>query len=431
MVISSINATDDGTNILYAYGADSTVALTNFNGSGKLQNSQNNITIYATITNAGTRFHNITLYAIVSGVNSTNTTSPLGMGAQNQKRVMTYLGNNIYRAIITNDNWTLGESGLIGPTDIVGASFINMSFLIFANDTLNLGFDDEANNSNVYYNITLDGTYPVTPEIEMPKTTIIYAGNKIIIKCLQKGDFSSGVKTTEVKITKPDGTTVTKEVNSASEEAEFLGSDYLNTAGEYQVSCTTTDYVGWTKDDTTTDEFRVIYYTTGAGGGEAGEAGTGGTTETKIFDVDFSKLDEKIFTRNEGTTITFSLDGSIEHKITWTKVEANSVTLTIESTPQEVKLNIGESKDVDVTGDSVNDINVKLVNIDGTKAELLTTKLVGAAETPTPSEQETPGGETGEEGITGEAGTSSTTWIIIAIVVIVIIIIGYFFMRKK
>ncbi|MCX6711832.1 MAG: hypothetical protein NT139_02235 [Candidatus Woesearchaeota archaeon] len=419
-VISLINVTD-GTNTLFADDGLAIIGintLKSLNHTGYLKNNnQSNVTVYAKIVNAaGTDW--VRLFV------SNNQTPPYTFLG---RIVMTNVGGNIWSGNIDYNNWS---TGVFGPfTAISNASYINMSFSILVNDTVR---QVEANNTAAtsYYNFTFDANYPNTPDLEMPRTTIIFAGTSVTIKCIQAGDVGStaGVKTTTLTITQPDGETFTKEVPGGSQTVELIGSDIIQ-AGDYDVKCTAEDYVGWTQDDSTTDTFKVIYYSSGHGGG-GGAAGGAGEVTTKVFDADFTKLSEKEFNRNEGTTVTFSLDGTVEHKITWTKVEANSVTLTIESTPMEVKLNVGESKDVDVTGDGVNDVNVKLVSINENNGDVVVTKLAGAAETPSTPSGETPsGGETTPS--TTTTTTSSTTWIIIAIVVILIIIIGYFFMRKK
>jgi len=432
MVFSGINITDS-VNYLYSDQGLATTARYNLNGSGYLRNTNTtNLTVNAMVTNADTSMHTIILYY---NVNNSRPKIFTTINVTNGRAIMTRVDAGLYQANISAEGWRnatewLNSTGEYGPIDRKSASYVNFSFFIMVNDTLNIGSNNEINNSQNYYNFTFDGTNPNSPDITMPSTTIIYAGNKITIKCRTNGDIpvASGVLKTTLKITKPDGDTISKEVPIESQEVEFTGSDIM-TPGDYSVACTSEDYVGWTRDDSTTDTFKVVYYSTGAGGGGAGGGAGGAAAEVKVFDVDFSKLNEKEFSRNEGTKVTFSLDGTTEHKITWTKVEANSVTLTIESIPQEVQLNVGESKDVDVTGDGINDINVKLVKIDDNKADVITTKLAGAKEIP--PEEQVPGEETttGEK-VTGE-GTSSTTWIIIAIVVILIIIIGYFFMKKK
>ncbi len=428
MAISHINVTD-GTHWLYSdddptYAGDSTKIL---NGSAYLANTNTtNLSVTATVANAGTSLHYVTLIFNASNGKPMNATKSGGYV------IMTHVGNGVYQGNITASNWLVGANYMYGPSNYRNASFINMSFAILANDTLNGGIIGASNGSgttNAYWNFSLDGTYPNEPTIIMPRATVIYAGTSIKIICKQNGDIPYSVKTTTLTLTNPAGDTISREVPVESQEVEFSSSDIIN-PGDYQVKCSVEDTVGWTKDDSSTDSFKVVYYSTGGGGGAGGEGAEGetGVTETKIFDVDFTKLNEKQFNRNEGVKVTFSIDGTTEHKITWTKVESNSVTLTIESTPQEVTLNVGENKEVDVTGDGVNDINVKLVQIDGSNADVLVTKLVGAQETPTGGETTPTEGETTPSGITG---TSNTTWIIIAIIVIIIIIIGYFFMRKK
>lgn len=63
----------------------------------------------------------------------------------------------------------------------------------------------------------------------------------------------------------------------------------------------------------------------------------------------------------------FTIDGRARHSITIDNIdqETGEVTLTIQSDPRTVKIRVGESAAVDLTGDGADDLNLSLENLDG------------------------------------------------------------------
>ena len=84
---------------------------------------------------------------------------------------------------------------------------------------------------------------------------------------------------------------------------------------------------------------------------------------TAQFDIDFTQVSEDRLVKDEGSMVSFTLDGSIQHEITFTNVEATGVRLTIASTPKIIDLKIGEQVNVDSDDNGIYDLAVSLNGI--------------------------------------------------------------------
>ena len=139
-------------------------------------------------------------------------------------------------------------------------------------------------------------------------------------------------------------------------------------------------------------------------------------------DIDLSSEDVSVVqigvSQGQVLSLTF---GTVEHSVTIQEVTGDSVTLIIESDPIGVTLTIGETKEVDVDGNGINDLAITLNGINNGVADLTFERLVSVSEI---EEEAEPGVEVGEE----KEGFSYW-WLLILIVVIVVGIIWYF--KKK
>jgi hypothetical protein len=128
---------------------------------------------------------------------------------------------------------------------------------------------------------------------------------------------------------------------------------------------------------------------TGGGGGVAGAP-----TRGKVEDITpkLESVGEAQTVLATGDSILFTLQG-INHTIkpvSWTNETA---TITISSAPFNITLRVGETREVELTGDSVNDIAITLVNLTLSHVTLKITGLafpVPAAPVPVPPETEKP-----------------------------------------
>ena len=128
---------------------------------------------------------------------------------------------------------------------------------------------------------------------------------------------------------------------------------------------------------------------TGGGGGVAGAP-----TRGKVEDITpkLESVGEAQIVLATGDSILFTLQG-INHTIKPVRWTNETATITISSAPFNVTLKLGETRDVDVTGDSVNDIAITVVNLTLSHVTLKITGLafpVPAAPVPVPPETEKP-----------------------------------------
>ena len=102
---------------------------------------------------------------------------------------------------------------------------------------------------------------------------------------------------------------------------------------------------------------------------------------------------EAVVAMSSGSTATFSVSGA-SHSAVIKSITETSVILTISSTPIDVELTIGETKEVDVDTDGKNDLSVTLDSITSGVANLKFKSLAVVATTE-PSTPTTPTTETG------------------------------------
>lgn len=284
------------------------------------------------------------------------------------------------------------------------------------------------------YNFQVDGQ-TATPTIADPtsKSVNIKDTTGIEFTC-NSVEGSSGVKEYEWKLTRPKDTlTFTNDVNT--KKITFKGSD-IDQAGTYTVKCRVTDNVG---NDATSSAstFTVNYETSTTTGG--GSGGGGGAAATVSFDVDFSTTTTANVKAQQGIIRTFSFDGSTKHTITFNEVSSTSATVTIASTPVKVTLNVGQTKEVDVNGDKVNDMSVKLKSVVNGLADVEMAKIEAGAMKVVEEEKKASGvasGEGAKPTTTRETAPEPVKrsnvglWITL-LVIVVVVVVGYLSYRKK
>jgi len=189
---------------------------------------------------------------------------------------------------------------------------------------------------------------------------------------------------------------------------------------------------------------------TGGGGG-------GGTTTTTTTIISFTTSGVEVSLAKDNTA-KFAFDGAY-HTIKVIKIGADYVTLQIASTPVTIKLNLLESKKLDLNNDNYYDLYVKLNEIKDSKA-YLTVKSINEIITPViekkPEEeqeevsvkededtqvseiQDTTSSEVAGQDITGRVidideipPAKPKTAIIIVLIIALLALIGYLIYKKK
>ncbi len=110
-----------------------------------------------------------------------------------------------------------------------------------------------------------------------------------------------------------------------------------------------------------------------SGGGNAGGGGgsSSGSSNSPTITTEYEA------TLSTATPLSFTIASTGEkHKITIKEVRSDSITFTIESTPQTAVLAIGETKEFDLGTDGESDIAVTLLDIVRNKANLRIVSLV-------------------------------------------------------
>ena len=157
--------------------------------------------------------------------------------------------------------------------------------------------------------------------------------------------------------------------------------------GDYTWSINCTDYVGYTNSSASRSLTVSVTSSSPSGGGGGGSSSstaptinktTSGILDIEKFDVDFSKISEKNIEMKQGDVKTFSFNNEITHKISLLEITTESVKIIIESEPITLVLKIGETKQIDINEDNINDIEITLNSISNEKANFVLKKLEGA-----------------------------------------------------
>ncbi|MDP3728644.1 MAG: Ig-like domain-containing protein, partial [bacterium] len=283
-------------------------------------------------------------------------------------------------------------SQIFNTTTLVDATRLFMSYTVNGdgNYTVNVTVTDTANNRNMTVNqfVTVDVTPPVIV-FSLSPTTLTPVEAVTIGGCSAVDRMDPGV----------GGALSIKKPGQSSYSSVSAGS-YTDTNGEgtYTVRCTSQDYAG--NSVTLEKTFSV-----GAGGSSGGSSGGGGgksslakdgavkpvkrgaaeleETPVSIDSAEVWDIEGSVqYSAIAGEVYTFSFvsveSGLVgDHNISISSVdeENGTVTLIIESTPQEITLAIGESKEIDLDEDSVTDLLVTLNGITDGLADVTFAKL--------------------------------------------------------
>ncbi|MDO8556305.1 MAG: hypothetical protein Q7R96_03980 [Nanoarchaeota archaeon] len=409
-------------------------------------NSVRNLTLYAEVkaadaggagtnltgvdTNVNLTIINTVTVAIVSPSNSTNQTA--GSLTMNMSHTTTIDALEVISYPLTCTFLSSGANASITNTSRISGNhtlFINASMTERLHKLRGTCVDATtgAVGNSPLIDFTRDATAPFNANATASSSSVAY-GSSVDLACVS-ADSISNLSNASLYV-QPAGLSGFRVVafNFTTNNASFSFTE-TRELGEYLVNCTVTDYTG--NQNSSTISFEVVRIVSDqktplsvikkaneeksssalvvARGGST-NLGTLGAAESIAAGADAS--------------LKFSVVGE-EHTLTINEITADALTVTIESTPQEVTINKGASEDVDVNGDGVNDVRVTYNGMDSKKRADLTVEALeqpadGAAPS-TPEPTPTPAVET---------SGSSTMWIVI-IAIIVVVIIGYFVMRRK
>lgn len=171
----------------------------------------------------------------------------------------------------------------------------------------------------------------------------------------------------------------------------------------------------------------------GGGGGGAAAGGGGGAAVPSVVNLnikaDFATTGTTL-RQTQGDKAKFTVEG-VQYTAELTKLTSDSITITVAG--QSTVLKIGDSAEFDVNRDGVNDISVKLIKIEGGRAEILYKLLVKAEEKP--AEEKPPEVKEEEEvkppaEIITPPSKAWIGWLVVGVVVVIGLVV-YFVVAKK
>ncbi|MBI2672367.1 hypothetical protein HYX16_05520 [Candidatus Woesearchaeota archaeon] len=407
---STLNVTD-GTN---------TVILSQINGSisGATGAYLRNVTTIAVrVTINEPYLYTVRMYWVSNG-SALPVLNPNGANALNPGNLTM---NILHSPFSSNNNTVLNGSllyaGLAG--DIVDRyAQINsegntVTFMIVANDSA--GNMVNLSNNGRGFNITIDSLAPQIT-FSLDKSRIETLG-KIKATCVANDTSPTGYTIT---LTQPNGGSIEKKPTDG--KAEFTGQD-TGQAGKYTVTCGAEDSVKLSASS-------VVTFTTYYGGDDTAATAVE-EEEEKVAEVDLSKevepgkLPESGLSGVQGESTTFTLDGVTQHRLTFLEVGDKEATLRFESTPVDVKLSLGESKEVDVDGDGEKDLSVSLNAIEDGKAKVTIKTLAVKAKVPSPEPSSKP-----SSGLVSSGAATSVGVIVVIVLIVAVVIVAYFLLKK-
>lgn len=414
----------DGSNIVRLSGAFSNTSTNNLSlGSGAgttigvPQPAGHNIYVFSSLRIGGINISTPEKGTNISGTyNFTNTISAYNMTTNVTWIAINDSGGSIVLGINSTTNGTFFSFNT--------ANLRDGNYTIFANATNNSAYGAGSSVVDSNPNVKVDNNAPAVTITLSEADAKIFTRGELKVTCTSVDGGGTGVLTRKIEVVKPNGDVITK-----SDVDEFTFKDLDTSAtGSYTARCIAEDYVALERKLEKAFDVRVR-----SSSGAAAAAGG-----VPSFDYDLSEKITHIASAREGQIRDFTLDGTTRHEIQFKKVTETTVTLVISSEPQEITLNIGESKEVDLNDDGKNDLKVILNTIVNGRANLSLDKLEGAALI-TPEEEIEPLGEgepereaqpepgPGEPSVPTGFGTTA----IIIIVIVIVFVVGYFLWKGK
>jgi len=269
----------------------------------------------------------------------------------------------------------------ITATDNVGIGTIIIRLFNSSNAQIN---SSSSTTSPFLFNFTnlSDGTYRINATVNDSSGNVNNSETRIIIQdtvvpsiSLSRNSATSSTSVLNITATITDVTganscTTSRGTISGSGNSRQVYETGLNcgTSYTYNVSCT--DFAG--NSESSTNSFSTDSCATSSSSSESGTTTTTSTFWIGTFvdsDVEFS---EKKFVSREVRAkerIQIKINSTLHHIgiITLTSIDA---VINVSSTPQQAVLSVGQSKKFEITNDTYYDINVTLVSINSTKANV-------------------------------------------------------------
>ena len=402
--VTATNRTQSGANSNDTTGSNA--SQTNIT----IDNSRPNVTI-GSISN----FQNLTAtggaYNSTDDLNLTYNVSDVFSGQLNcsiyQNSVITF------SSVHNNNTATLRERTVV---DLGNGNFLfNVTCVDIAGNegsqTKNITTDTSTVNTTEIAYADADGVSITTATIEY--------NDKIKITCRNTtADNLNFNLTTNISVKRPTQTTF-------EPVGEFSPFTYTTTTeiGRYVVMCNLTDSTG--NVNSTNKTFDVERKISTSNYVPAGEETIGKKVITSGSYSNVGELSDASESRLMAKTASmkFTLKGE-EHSLYLKDLGEDSATFTLQSEPQDVTLNVGETGNYDVDNDGKNDVAVTLNGISRGRADVTVAGLKAST-----AEETTESGKTTTTTGEKEKKSSLLLWLIILLIVVLILI--WFFKKKS
>jgi hypothetical protein len=437
---------DDGVYTLNVTLANNTARNVTQNWSKGIQNMTDNITIDNTppkVTDFNISLSKDSLTSI-TGKNGLNFTSQIiflnvTVNDTNQKFYNYTAGNVFVFFNFTNSagttNISLNGSNPIGDrwNASVNTSFIidgHYNVTVWANDSHNIW-----NSSTQRLDFTVDTTVPA---ITLTQEDTLTTKSTMVIDVAISDTV--GI---------PGGCVVDRTdsvVTGAGTLTQVVTENNLNCGISYVYKVACTDALGLSFETAATT---FATDSCSSSGGSGGGGSSSSSTVKVITSGSVANVKEDQIESSSGYRAKFQKDAAISfeitpsegtaietHKLTVTRVGSNSVTIIIASDPITLSVNVGEEKKVDVDGDGVFDLSVRLNAISSGRADISVEKIEVASDT---GEAVSEGDEislgdrikgAGDESEESEGKNLTVLWIIL-VVIIVAIVVAIIYQKKK
>ena len=329
------------------------------------------------------------------------------------------------QALTSDGNVTIGTTNVIAArTD--NSTGINYTIVIPANTNISGGSGWDGNiilptvNTSTF---TAPSSGTVDVVIEMGSNVELNFSNPVKItitgKAGKKAAWSRGSATLNNIATVCDSTTAPTNINPTTTRECYIdsGSDLVIWTYHF------TEFATYTAAVATTS-------TTSSGGGNLAPAE--GWKNTYVEDdKEFSEKQTITKSMEEKEAVRIMIDRAL-HYVGIISLTSTTATIQVESTPQQATLNIGDSKEFDVTNDSYYDIKVTLNSISSGKAGLTVSYVHDKVESVQAAAPvaEKPSIPSIPEVIKA-IGSNKTNLIWIGLVILVVVIAAIVLMRRK
>ena len=266
-------------------------------------------------------------------------------------------------AMIANETNSSGLNGsYVFTKDLTSYNDGQYSWYILANDSSN---NSQTSGTRTFY---LDREYPIV-KLVSPADAGSWTSSSSVT-------FSYNVTDTDIaNCSLIIGGVVSQTDTSVTEDTtQTFTKTLTNGNHNWYVNCS--DYVGYTNNSATRS--LTVSYTAPSNGGGGG--GNGVITPSTIpkFDIDFATSSQGSFVVSQGDVKTFSFNSEVLHEFIISEIIGDSIRLIIRSEPVVLLIKTGETKQIDINKDGIDDLEIKLVSIISGKATFSFIKLDGA-----------------------------------------------------